>query len=543
MKAASRCSRVWKGAAAAVCAAMLLCCTGTAWADAVQGVCISVDREAGQGSSGAMSVVHEMAGEGIGDSARLLATEAMPAGTADTSRASGTFDAVLGGTVHQGQAFEMLAMVNGERTRLGRKPLQWDAALEEAAMQRAAETYILFSHTRPDGRDCFTAFPQDRYAMGENIAYASRGTPSVIFNMWYNSPGHYANMVSADCTKVGMACFQGQGDITYWVQCFGAGGASDTAASYYDGPASFAISLPDRLISASYTSAAALTPGVDSMRALPTVQVAFNGKVGDSTVSGTVTYAHDVFSWSSLDSSIASISDRMGTLCCIGVKPGTTSIRAEHPTSSRLNQSVSVRVTQDGAFVDVDASTPHRAAVLYLSSTGVTAGYPDGSFKPYANVARADMAAFLRRYAVALGVSDAGTWQPGDGDRARFSDVDEGTAHAEDILWLAHAGISTGFEDGGFHPYASIARCDMAAFLRRFCALAGVEGSSGGLPGQGGIASFPDVVPGTPHRDDVLWLARAGITTGFPDGTFKPYGIVARCDMAAFLERIAVIVN
>ena len=536
-------ARAWKGVVAAVCAVMLLCCTGTAWADEGQGVCISVDREAGQGSSGTMSVVHETAGEGIGDSARLLASEAMPARSADASRASGTFDAVLGGTVRQGQAFEMLTMVNDERARLGLEPLQWDAALEEAAMQRAAETFILFSHTRPDGRDCFTAFPRDLQTFGENIAYATDATPSLIYNMWYNSPGHYSNMVNADFTKVGMACFQGRGNITYWVQCFGAGGASDTAASYYDGSASFNISLPDRLVSASYTSAAALTPGVDSMRALPTVHVAFNGKVGDSTVAGTVTYAHDVFSWSSLDSSIASISDRMGTLYCIGIKPGTTSIRAEHPTSSRLNQSVSVRVTQDGAFVDVDASTPHRAAVLYLSSTGVTAGYPDGSFKPYANVARADMAAFLRRYAVALGVSDAGTWQPGDGDRARFSDVDEGTAHAEDILWLAHAGISTGFDDGGFHPYASIARCDMAAFLRRICALAGVEGSSGGLPGQGGTASFPDVVPGTPHRDDVLWLARAGITTGFPDGTFKPYGIVARCDMAAFLERIGKLVH
>ena len=536
-------ARAWKGVVAAVCAVMLLCCTGTAWADEGQGVCISVDREAGQGSSGTMSVVHETAGEGIGDSARLLASEAMPARSADASRASGTFDAVLGGTVRQGQAFEMLTMVNDERARLGLEPLQWDAALEEAAMQRAAETFILFSHTRPDGRDCFTAFPRDLQAFGENIAYATDATPSLIYNMWYNSPGHYSNMVNADFTKVGMACFQGRGNITYWVQCFGAGGASDTAASYYDGSASFNISLPDRLVSASYTSAAALTPGVDSMRALPTVHVAFNGKVGDSTVAGTVTYAHDVFSWSSLDSSIASISDRMGTLYCIGIKPGTTSIRAEHPTSSRLNQSVSVRVTQDGAFVDVDASTPHRAAVLYLSSTGVTAGYPDGSFKPYANVARADMAAFLRRYAVALGVSDAGTWQPGDGDRARFSDVDEGTAHAEDILWLAHAGISTGFEDGGFHPYASIARCDMAAFLRRFCALAGVEGSSGGLPGQGGIASFPDVASDTPHHDDVLWLARAGITTGFPDGTFKPYGIVARCDMAAFLERIGKLVH
>lgn len=127
-------ARAWKGVVAAVCAVMLLCCTGTAWADEGQGVCISVDREAGQGSSGTMSVVHETAGEGIGDSARLLASEAMPVRSADASRASGTFDAVLGGAVHQGQAFEMLTMVNDERARLGLEPLQWDAALEKAAM-------------------------------------------------------------------------------------------------------------------------------------------------------------------------------------------------------------------------------------------------------------------------------------------------------------------------------------------------------------------------------------------------------------------------
>ena len=135
-------ARAWKGVVVAVCAVMLLCCTGTAWADGGRNLCISVDRETGQGSSGTMSVVHETAGEGIGDSARLLASEAMPARSADASRASGTFDAVLGGTVHQGQAFEMLTMVNGERARLGLEPLQWDAALEEAAMQRAAETFI-----------------------------------------------------------------------------------------------------------------------------------------------------------------------------------------------------------------------------------------------------------------------------------------------------------------------------------------------------------------------------------------------------------------
>ncbi|MCR4869792.1 MAG: S-layer homology domain-containing protein, partial [Atopobiaceae bacterium] len=50
---------------------------------------------------------------------------------------------------------------------------------------------------------------------------------------------------------------------------------------------------------------------------------------------------------------------------------------------------------------DIGAGSPHRTAVLWLAQTGVSAGWTekDGShtFRPYENVARADMAAFLHR--------------------------------------------------------------------------------------------------------------------------------------------------
>ena len=448
----------------------------------------------------------------------------------------------VNGSFHQTEASGILLDVNAERVRLGRPELVWDGYLEETAMQRAVEISILFSHTRTDGSSCSTIFPEDLHAMGENIASGPH-TAMEAYRQWANSPGHYANMINPMFTKIGVAYFENQYGTSFWVMCLGAGGETNEDPSHLNGPAEAYVPISDQLVTSVTPSTTELTPGVDSLRALPSVRVAFDGVVDGTRLYGSVDYSSDWFDWTTDDDRVATVERSGGSTYCKGVAAGSTTLRGTHLASPKINQAIQVRVTQDGAFVDVDASTPHRDAVLYLSSTGVTAGYPDGSFKPYVNVARADMAAFLRRYAVALGVSDAGTWRPGDGDRARFSDVDEGTAHAEDILWLAHAGISTGFEDGGFHPYASIARCDMAAFLRRFCALAGVEGSSGGLPGQGGIASFPDVASDTPHRDDVLWLARAGITTGFPDGTFKPYGIVARCDMAAFLERIAVIVN
>ena len=55
------------------------------------------------------------------------------------------------------------------------------------------------------------------------------------------------------------------------------------------------------------------------------------------------------------------------------------------------------------AFVDVDADTPHRKAVLWLAESGVSAGWTaeDGTktFRPYDQIIRCDMAAFLHRMA------------------------------------------------------------------------------------------------------------------------------------------------
>lgn len=50
---------------------------------------------------------------------------------------------------------------------------------------------------------------------------------------------------------------------------------------------------------------------------------------------------------------------------------------------------------------------------------------------------------------------------------------------------------------------------------------------------------FTDVSDAMPHQGDILWLASSGVSSGFPDGTFRPYATAARCDMAAFLRRLS----
>ena len=52
-----------------------------------------------------------------------------------------------------------------------------------------------------------------------------------------------------------------------------------------------------------------------------------------------------------------------------------------------------------------------------------------------------------------------------------------------------------------------------------------------------GVATFPDVAPGFWAFQKIEALAAAGITTGFPDGEFKPTAAVTRAQMATFLAR------
>ncbi|MBQ1431128.1 MAG: CAP domain-containing protein, partial [Firmicutes bacterium] len=79
------------------------------------------------------------------------------------------------------KAYEVLNMVNAERQKVGVAPLVMDETLLEAAMHRAAETIILWSHGRPDGTLCSTI--TGTLPFGENIALFANTSQNVM-NMW-----------------------------------------------------------------------------------------------------------------------------------------------------------------------------------------------------------------------------------------------------------------------------------------------------------------------------------------------------------------------
>ena len=177
----------------------------------------------------------------------------------------------------------------------------------------------------------------------------------------------------------------------------------------------------------------------------------------------------------------------------------------------------------------------------------------DGSleFRPLSYVARADMAAFLHRLAVTL-KKDDNSYTPTSDDYNIFTDVNmDGDYHQVDILWLANNNISEGWleADGTktFRPLNEVARADMAAFIRRLAKKYNISDADTYTPTDEDLNAFKDVDKDTPHYEDILWLYHSGISTGwvYEDGSreFKPLSSVARCDMAAFLHRLANLNN
>ena len=241
------------------------------------------------------------------------------------------------------------------------------------------------------------------------------------------------------------------------------------------------------------------------------------------------------------------------------------------------------------AFTDI-VGTTHERAIVAVADEGIAGGFPDNTFRPGQAVTRGQMATFLNRAVdlppyepdgiddgdpqcvdintatsdllqliVHIGperaqaIIDGRPWASIDqldqisgigparlddirrqglaqtscpdqhGPSLPVSDV-AGTTHADSILAVIQAGIAAGFPDGTYRPGQPVTRGQMATFLTRTFDL------------PAGDTNFPDA-EGTTHADAIAAVAAAGITGGFPDGTYRPGQPVTRGQMATFLAR------
>ena len=116
-------------------------------------------------------------------------------------------------------ASEVLRLTNIERAKEGAQPLKYNKTLQDAAMIRAKEIYVKFSHERPNGTSYKTILG---CVNGENIAMGYGDAESVVEG-WMNSSGHKVTMLDNRYQYLGVGFYESDNGNYYWVQDFSTG--------------------------------------------------------------------------------------------------------------------------------------------------------------------------------------------------------------------------------------------------------------------------------------------------------------------------------
>ncbi len=116
--------------------------------------------------------------------------------------------------------------------------------------------------------------------------------------------------------------------------------------------------------------------------------------------------------------------------------------------------------TSTGTFSDVPAGQWYTHYVERLHELGISVGYGDGTFRPHADVTRAEMAVFLTRTFPGLAAATP---------TGVFADVPADAWYAGAAEGILAGGVTTGCttEPLRFCPDANVARDAMASFLAR----------------------------------------------------------------------------
>lgn len=301
-----------------------------------------------------------------------------------TVSAADTQNFQITGTYRQTEARTMFSMINAFRTGkdawvwneadsekvqvTGLLALNYDYNLEKIAMQRAMELVAAYSHTRPNGEQCFTAYTKEYQATGENIAIGTSDMSAAkVFELWqetdkkYAEQGHRRNMLSKDFQSVGIAYVYYKG-CHYWVQEFG--DRVVTAAPTPANDSETAVTVP---VSTSRITALTCTSSVDRYQltagetaALPTLSYELRTSDTVSYAPSALATATEAPAWQMKDTAIATIS---GTNI-LAVTPGTTTL-----TAKVNGQTVEIPVTVAAADQKKEDLS---SAVVTLSASSFT---------------------------------------------------------------------------------------------------------------------------------------------------------------------------
>ena len=213
-------------------------------------------------------------------------------------------------------------------------------------------------------------------------------------------------------------------------------------------------------------------------------------------------------------------------ICQLAPTATPTPINTLEPTATATLTPTPVATstaTRTPTFNDVPADHWAWQFVEALVDAGITSGFPDGTYRPDNPVTRAEMAVFIKK-----GIHGSIYKPPTPDGSHPFSDISGHWAEAwiEDLF---DEGFTSGFPDGTYRPESQVTRAEIAVFLKK-----AIHGSAYTSPTPDGSHPFSDIA-GHWAEAWIEDLFDEGITSGFPDGTYRPQNPVSRGEMAVFM--------
>lgn len=112
-------------------------------------------------------------------------------------------------------------------------------------------------------------------------------------------------------------------------------------------------------------------------------------------------------------------------------------------------------------------------------------------------------------------------------DHSPYEDVDESDPNYDAYLWAREQQITSGWNDGKFHPEAPLSNASTIALLHR------ADGSS--KIQLTGTSPFSDVTSSTPFYRQIVWASRRGVSTVSEGDAFAPTEHTSKARVAMML--------
>lgn len=208
--------------------------------------------------------------------------------------------------------------------------------------------------------------------------------------------------------------------------------------------------------------------------------------------------------------------------------PASTSLRASADGSpslsisspdTKLHRPVIASPDYQPAFEDVPEGSAYYDGVRWAVRAQVMDPDSETLFGADNTVTRGELIRIFYRLAGSPSVT-----RP---DHSPYEDVDESDPNYDAYLWARDQQITSGWNDGKFHPEAPLSNASTVALLHR------ADGSS--KIQLTGTSPFSDVTSSTPFYRQIVWASRRGVSTVSEGDAFAPTEHTSKARVAMML--------